>query len=207
MLFGSAKNQRFFQLLRSAAENAEEVANHLTQLLEQPARHPELSPLIKGLETKGDRITHDLFALIHGAFTTPIERSNLADIGTSIDSVVDCMEAAAARIGIYQVKTSDRFLRAFGQIARAQCAELVAALDLLAGNKIEALHDRNIRINTLENQGDDNLRDGLSELFQGAAADPIYFVTMKEIYETLEEATDRAEDVANLLEGIVMKHG
>lgn len=206
MLFVNNKDQQFYQLLRQAADNAVETATLLGQLLNEPERFPELGPVIKDLESKGDNYTHQLFNLINKTFVTPLEREDLASIGTSIDSVVDAMEAASARIGIYRVKQSDKFLKAFAQILKAMTTELVAAIDLLAGNKLKQIHDTTIRINQLENQGDDQLRLGLSSLFDSPDGNAIRFLTMKEIYETLEVATDRVEDVADTLEGVVMKH-
>lgn len=206
MLFQSSKDQEFFRLLRAGAENSVEAANRLAQLLAEPAQSAELVPLIKELEKKGDRITHDLFSLINKTFVTPLEREDLAALATAIDSVVDSMEAAAARIGIYRVQESDRFLKEFGNVLRAQCAQLVAAIDLVAGNKLLQIHDRTVQLNQLENQADEILRESLATLFDQSADNPVRFITMKEIYETLEGATDRAEDVANTLEGVVMKH-
>lgn len=206
MLFQNSKDQMFFELLRSSADNAVDVANVLDELLTDPSRYPKLAPAIKELESKGDHYTHDLFALINKSFVTPLEREDLAKLAVDIDSVVDAMEAAAARIAIYQIKESDKFLKSFSQILRSQVAELVAAIDLLAGHKLLFIRDRAYQINTLENQADEILRSGLSFLFELAKTDPVHFVTMKEIYETLEEATDRAEDVAVTLEGVVMKH-
>jgi predicted phosphate transport protein (TIGR00153 family) len=207
MLFGKAKDQQFFQLLRAAAENTVAVAIAVNELLNDPKRFPELGPAVKELESKGDRLTHDMFALINKSFSTPLERQDLASIAVDIDSVADAMEAAVARIGIYKVRDTDRFLKAFGHILRSQATELVASIDLVAGSKYLQIHDRAVQINLLENQGDEMLRAALSALFEQAPVDPIRFITMKEIYETLEEATDRAEDVANTLEGVVMKHG
>jgi hypothetical protein len=206
VLFQNSKDQMFFELLRSAADNAVDVANVLEELLIDPSRFPKLAPAIKDLESKGDHFTHDLFALINKSFVTPLEREDLAALAVDIDSVVDGMEAAASRIAIYQVKESDKFLKAFAQVLKSQVAELVAAIDLVAGHKLLFVRDRAYQINTLENQADDILRSGLSALFENAKADPVKFITMKEIYETLEEATDRAEDVAVTLEGVVMKH-
>lgn len=205
MKFQIFQDQRFYQGLRAAAENAVEVANQLNTLLNDPRRYAELGPAIKDLESKGDHLTHDMFGMIHSSFFAPLEREDLASLAVAIDSVVDSMEAAAARIGIYRVQESDKFLKAFGQILRAQCAELVASIDSLAGGKMEQIRERSFQINMLENQGDEQLRHGLSTLFDQAPANPVRFITMKEIYETLEDATDRVEDVANTLEGVVMK--
>lgn len=204
--FTNTKNQEFFRLFRAKAENAVDTANLLIQLLAEPQRSPELCPVIKELESKGDHLTHDLFALIHKSFFAPLERDDLASLAVSLDSVVDAMEAAAARIGIYKIAESDRFLKGFGQILRAQAGELVAAIDLLAGNKMTQIRERAFQINLLENQGDELLRNSLTAIYENAAADPIRFITLKEIYETLEQATDEAETVANILEGVVMKH-
>lgn len=206
MLFGNSKDQLFYEILRKAAENAVETAAKLSVLLEDPTQYPTLVPVIKELESKGDHYTHQLFGLINKTFVTPLEREDLAALGVAIDSVVDAMEAAAARIGIYKVRESDRHLKAFAQILRAQATELVSAIDLLAGGKLLQIRERAFQINVLENHGDDQLRTALSELYDGAQANPIRFITMKEIYETLEEATDQVEAVANTLEGVIMKH-
>lgn len=206
MLFGNSKDQQFYQILRQAAENAVETAALLSKLLENPRLFTELGPAIKELESKGDEYTHRMFGLINKSFVTPLEREDLADLGVAIDSVVDAMEAAAARIGIYQVQETDRHLKAFAQILRAQATELVASIDLLAGGKLLHIRERAFQINVLENHGDDQLRMALSELFAEAQGNPVRFITMKEIYETLEEATDQVEAVANTLEGVIMKH-
>lgn len=206
MLFGNSKDQQFYQILRNAAENTVETASMLGRLLEEPKLFPELGPQIKTLESKGDEYTHSLFALINWSFVTPLEREDLAALGLAIDSVVDSMEAAAARIGIYQVQETDKHLKAFAQILRAQATELVSAIDLLAGGRLLQIRERAFQINTLENHGDEELRLALSELFEEAQSNPIRFITMKEIYETLEDATDQVEAVANTLEGVIMKH-
>lgn len=205
MLFGNIRSQQFYELLRQATENAAQTAAMLGRLLEDPALYSELGPAIKDLESKGDELTHSLFERINKTFATPLERGDLATLGVAIDSVVDQMEAAAARIGIYRVQQSDKHFRAFAQILRAQATELVAAIDLLAGGKLFDIKERIRQINTLENHGDDELRLALSELYDQGASDPIRFVTMKEIYETLEEATDQVEAVANTLDGVIMK--
>lgn len=205
MLFGSSRDQEFYKLLRAAADNAVETANHLGQLLHDPGLFPQLGSLIKDLESKGDDHTHKLFTLINKTFVTPLEREDLAALGTAIDSVVDGMEAAAARVGIYRVSESDKYLRAFAQILKSMTNEVVGAIDLLAGGKLNRVHDHSVRINLLENQADDQLRAGLSHLYD-TSDNAVRFLTMKEIYETLEEATDRVEDVADTLEGVVMKH-
>lgn len=206
MLFSNSKDQQFYAILRHAAENVVETAAQLSKLLENPTLYGELGPVIKALERKGDEYTHQLFGLINKTFVTPLEREDLAALGVAIDSVVDAMEAAAARIGIYKVTESDKHLRAFAQILRAQGTELVAAIDLLAGGKLLTIRERAFQINVLENHGDDELRMALSELFENAPQNPVRFITMKEIYETLEDATDQVEAVANTLEGVIMKH-
>ncbi len=205
MFWRRTGEQKFYEILRAEAENAVEAASLLHDLLEEPSRFPEIGPAIKDLESRGDRYTHDLFALLNKSRVTPVRREDLATMAVAIDSVVDGMEAAAARIGIYQVTETDRYLKSFGQTLRAMAGELVASIDLLAGGKLHQLHDRAIQINLLENQGDETLRGGLTSLYEKAGEDPVRFVTMKEIYETLEEATDRVEDVSNILEGVMMR--
>lgn len=205
MIFIGNRSQQFYQVLRAATENAAEVTSLLGRLLEEPATVGSLAPEIKQLESKGDDLTHKLFELMHKTFATPLDRADLAALGVAIDNVVDAMEAAAARVAIYRLAASDKHLRAFAQILRAQATELVAAIDLLAGGKLLEIRDRIRQINTLENHGDDELRLALSGLMDRSTSDPIQFITMKEIYEMLEQATDEVEKVANTLEGVIMK--
>lgn len=209
MIFGgnNNKDQKFFDYLRDAVENASAVAKHMEQLLANPARYAEIAPVVKQLESKGDHLTKDLFTLLHKSFMTPLEREDIAALAVRIDSVVDLMEAVAARIAIYQIKESDRFLKEFAQLLAFQTAELVGAIDLVAGKKMLPIRERTAKIVQLEEQGDEVLRGGLQAIFEVGATNPVRFITMKEIYETLEEATDKAKEVAVTLEGIVMKQG
>ncbi|MGE5591394.1 MAG: DUF47 domain-containing protein [Bacillota bacterium] len=205
MLFRSSKGHQFFHLLKSATENVAETARMVSELCAQPSRFAELGPVVKDLESKGDQYTADLFELIHKTYVTPLESEDLAALARAIDSAVDSMEAAAARTGIYQVQDSDEHLRAFGDVLMAQAAELVEAVDLLSRKRLHEVHQRVLQVRTLENRADQIFRDALSALYEQARHDPVRFVTMKEIYEALEDATDLAKSVGTTLDAVVMK--
>lgn len=206
MILRNARDQQFFNLLRSGADNVLATARMVGELCAEPARHEELVPRIKELESQGDHLTHDLFELINRTYVTPIDSEDLAALARALDSAVDGMEAAAARAGIYRVMETDECLQGFAKVLQAMAAELVAAVEMLGHKRYSEVHKRVVQLHVLENEGDDVLRAGLSALYEKAHEDPVRFITMKEIYESLEDATDQAKSVGTILDGVVMKH-
>lgn len=204
MLFGGSKDKQFFTLLQTAAQNGAEGARLFGALVET-ADYAKVVAL-KELETKGDTITHEAISLLNKAFTTPIDREDILSLAVRIDDVIDGLEAAGARMKLYKIAAGDRFMREFARLIEAQVHELVQAVTQLSGKSILDARQHCVKINLLENQADTVLREALEELFDGETSDAIRIIKYKELYETLEEITDTAEDVANLVESVVMKH-
>lgn len=203
LLFGGSKDKQFFSLLQSAAQNAVDGARLFSTLVET-ADYAKVVAL-KELETKGDKMTHEAIAMLNKAFTTPIDREDILALAVRIDDVIDGIEAAGARMKLYKIAAGDRFMREFSRLIEAQVAEMVKGIEMMSGKSIADARPHCVQINLLENQADDVLREALEQLFDNET-DAIRIIKYKEIYETLEEITDVAEDVANLVESTVMKH-
>jgi predicted phosphate transport protein (TIGR00153 family) len=205
MLFGNAKDLQFFTLLRDSAQNIAVSVQAYNQMLSHLDQAPAFAERLKALEKKGDGYTREMIALLNRLFITPLDREDLLALAVKLDDVIDGLEAAAARIRLYKLTVSDRFLTGFGELIKLQVEQILQAMQRLQEKNLQGVRENAVQINELENHGDDLLRQALEELFE-REQNPVMIIKLKEIYETLESVTDRAEDVANALEGVVMKN-
>lgn len=205
MLFTSNRDRQFFSLLRDAAQNLVESAQVFWDLSQATGRSDEYAARLKDLEKRGDRYTHDLITLLNKLFVTPLDREDILRLAVVLDDVVDGLEAAASRIFIYRIDEDNRYIREFASLIMGQTEEIVQAIEHLQAKDLLRIRENAVQINVLENQGDDLLREALANLLNNER-DPVRIIKLKEIFETLETVTDRAEDVANALESVVMKH-
>lgn len=205
MLFTSNRDRQFFSLLRDAAQNLVESAQVFWDLSQATGRSDEYAARLKDLEKRGDRYTHDLITLLNKLFVTPLDREDILRLAVVLDDVVDGLEAAASRIFIYRIDEDNRYIREFASLIMGQTEEIVQAIEHLQAKDLLRIRENAVQINVLENQGDDLLREALANLLNNER-DPARIIKLKEIFETLETVTDRAEDVANALESVVMKH-
>jgi uncharacterized protein len=161
---------------------------------------------IKEIEHETDVITHRCVEALHKTFITPIERDDIYRLITRMDDIMDFVEAASERVALYELERmtpevkdlADILVRAVEQIA-------VAVKGLRDMRHAAPILESCVDINRLENEGDSILRAALARLFR-EEKDPITVIKWKEIYEDLETATDRCEDVANIIEGVVLEH-
>lgn len=205
MFLSGNKDRQFFSLLMDAAQNLADSAQVFNQFLQNLQRSGEFAARLKDLEKRGDRYTHDMITLLNKLFVTPLDREDVMSLAVKLDDVVDGLEACAARLHLYKITAADRFIREFGALIESQAEEIVLAMRRLQTKDLLKIRENAVQINVLENQGDDLLRESLGLLFE-QEQNPIQVIKLKEIYETLEFVTDRAEDVANALESIVMKN-
>ncbi|QRK09769.1 DUF47 family protein [Archangium violaceum] len=161
---------------------------------------------LKEVEHKGDEVTHTAFNRLHKQFITPFDRGQIHSLLSRIDDVLDLTNAAAARLHYYEIQTS---LPDATELARLlvlcteKVREVVAALRLI--KKPEQILAGCKDIKRLESQADEALRSGLGRLFK-SGADPLTIIKWKEIYDFIETATDKCQDVANVIEGVVLEH-
>lgn len=205
MFFTSQRDSQFFDLIDSGARNALELAQLLQRAVDDLANIERHAEAAEDLEHRGDDYTHRLIELLNRTFVTPLEREDLFALAVTIDDIADHIEAAVSRMAIYRIDEGNGHLRRLGQILEESARQICEAVTMLRGKKVSKIRDFAVRLNELENEADSELRQALAELF-ASPSDPLRVIKFKEIYEMLEEATDACEDVANILEGVAMRH-
>jgi len=161
---------------------------------------------IKDVEHRADDITHRAFERLHTQFITPFDRSEIHRLLSRIDDVLDLTDAASERLGLYQISSIIPEARELAVVlvgAAEKMQEAVRGLRNIKDSKriLEACK----QINVLENQGDTLIRRALAKLFN-SSFDPLMVMKWKEILDLIEDAVDRTEDVANVIEGVVLQH-
>ncbi|HEY3488775.1 MAG TPA: DUF47 domain-containing protein [Candidatus Deferrimicrobiaceae bacterium] len=198
------KDQEFFVLFEKAGQNIHDGAAMLKDMLDNFEDVKEKARQIEEIEHKGDTYTHDIIKKLNTTFITPIEREDILALASSLDDVIDLIHGAATRIILYKVTESTPEAKELGFLILKSTRELNRAIGLLSKQMV-GIHDHCVEVNSLENEADRVCRDAIAHLFEHEK-DPITILKWKEIYETLETATDRCEDAANVLESVAMKN-
>src|SRR5437762_3406546 len=159
---------------------------------------------IKEVEHKCDFLTHEVIQRLNRTFVTPIDREDIHALARSLDDVMDAIDASAALIRLYRLETTRFGARELARIVSACASEVRLALEALEARKGVSTHA--VEINRLENEADRVHQQAVSRLFD-EERDPLMVMKWKETLDFLEDATDRCEDVANVLEGVMVKHG
>ena len=194
----------FFTMFEKASQNIFEGAEILKDLLDNFIDIKEKARQIEEIEHKGDTITHDIVRKLNTTFITPIDREDILALASSLDDIIDLIHAAATRIILYKVTESTPQAKELGFLILKSVRELNKGISLM-GRKMNEVYDHCVEVNSLENEADRVCRDAIADLFE-FEKDPITILKWKEIYETLETATDRCEDAANVLEGVALKN-
>jgi predicted phosphate transport protein (TIGR00153 family) len=160
---------------------------------------------IRDIEHETDEITHRCIESLHKTFITPFDRSDIHNLIKRLDDIMDTVDAAASRITLYEVKEIRPEAKALAEVLVRATGEIEQALKNLRNLKhAQAIKDRCIAIHNLENQADDISRAALGRLFK-EENQPLLIIKWKEIFQRLERATDRCEDVANIIEGVLLE--
>ena len=204
MIFGLLpREEAFFDLFKQAAHNVIEGSRLLKELMEDYTTVQQKIERIKEVEHIGDGITHDIALRLNQTFLTPLDREDIHDLASALDDILDAVEAAADRFAIYKIaQPTESAIRLADILYRASVA-VGRGVDHIAMSH-EEVKEYGVQVNSLENEADRVSRDAISELFE-KETNPIAVIKWKEIYETFEEGTDRCEDVANVIECIVLK--
>ncbi len=197
------REESFFGLFNQAAENILEGGRMLRDLFDDYRDVEPKAEAIKAVEDRGDEITHEIIDRLNRTFVTPFDREDIYELAKQLDNVLDWIEAAAARMAVYRIPRPTRESQEMAHVVLNVCEALVEAVQNL--RKLERLDGPVREINRLENLADHMQRDAVAALFASNAS-AIDVIKWKEVYDTLEEATDQAEDVANVLESIRTKH-
>jgi uncharacterized protein len=204
------KDMKFFELFNRRAQNNLEGARLLLDLLNGEGDIEHKAHRLKAIEHAGDEITGEVFLALNRSFVTPLDREDISRLASALDDVIDWIEEPARRIRIYRLKEITPKARQFGQVILDQAQLIAEAVPLLANWKDpDKLEHATREIHRLENEGDDLLVEALADLYNGVTEVPQLINAMRwgDVYQLLEDATDRAEHVAVALHNIVLKHG
>jgi uncharacterized protein Yka (UPF0111/DUF47 family) len=200
------REEDFFGLFERHAALTVEGAQEMRRLVDGSGSIPARAARIKQLEHETDVITHACVERLHKTFITPLDRDAIHLLISRMDDIMDYIEAAAASVLLYELHEMTGPVRALADVlVRSTEAVAVAVGGLSNFKQTDRILQACIEVNRLENEGDEILRSALAELFRGAT-DPLLVLKWKEVYEALENATDRCEDVANVIEGVVLEH-
>ncbi|MDI6801138.1 MAG: DUF47 family protein [Thermodesulfovibrionales bacterium] len=195
----------FFELLDRAALNITKGGGLLVSLMENLDNLETCSKEIYEIEQEGDMLTHDIMKKLNKTFITPIDREDLYALASRLDDIIDLIWAAVDRMTVFKLKESTKEAVSMSKDLLLTVEVIQKAIRKLKEKNYPHVQEFCIEINRLENRIDRDFRDALGKLFD-EIKDPILIIKWKEIYEHLEDASDRCEDVANTLEAIVLKH-
>lgn len=199
------REERFFDLFEEQGRNIAAGARRLREMVFDFSDAPAKAMAIKELEHAADVLTHELIRKINTTFITPFDREDVYALASRLDDVLDLIEAAADRLVLYRIKEPTSGARAFAEVIVKTADSVQAAVACLRTSS-KSYHTHCVEVNRLENEADRLLKELIAALFADVT-DPIEVIKWKEIYETLEEVTDRCEDVVNVIEGIMLKMG
>ena len=200
------REEKFFDLFEQGTQNMVKAARKLKELVDAWENVEGKVGEITRLEHEGDTITHQIMAQLHRTFVTPFDREDIALLAHVLDDVTDFIHAAADAMLLYRVDSPSQRARELADIIVQAAAEVERAMPQLRHHaELKQILPRCVEINRLENMADRVFRSAMAELFDDST-DFAYVIKWRQIYEHMEEATDRCEDVANVLEGVALKH-
>lgn len=202
------QENQYFRLFTSNIANIQEAATDLRKLLDAKTTSDRkiLIARIEDAEHRGDQITHDIFADLSKTFVTPIDREDIHSLASEIDDILDLMEDVAVRTILYNVTDFPPEFRDLTDTLLRAVEDLAIAVPLLGDMKnVKQILASCEHVNTCENAGDDIYHNAIARFFH-EIKDPIELIKLKEILSDIEEAIDKCEHVANLIEGVVVKY-
>ena len=198
------KEEQYFDLFIQMTVYISDAAQTLGEMLsDKDADFEEYAQRIKGLEHACDELTHSISTRLNKSFITPFDREDIYMMSTALDDIVDLIDDAARAIVIFDIHEINDHARRFADVIQRMAVELREIIAILQRPK--SITPRLVEIHRLENEGDDIYHAAIAELFRDGA-DPLTVLKWKEIYEKLEAAVDRCENVANIIESVIIKH-
>jgi predicted phosphate transport protein (TIGR00153 family) len=197
------RNEDFYAQFTALADQLRIGGELLEQMLAHDPVVWDKVDEIKEVEHKCDHLTHQIIQKLNSTFVTPIDREDIHALAKALDDVMDAIDASARFVRLYKIKTIRYGARELARIISLGAEQVRLGMEAL--EKRTGVAQRSVEINRLENEADRIHESALRRLFD-EETDPILIIKWKEILDVLEEATDRCEDVANLLEGVVVKN-
>jgi uncharacterized protein len=201
------KDKKFFPMFESQADLIVQAAGKLNEifLTEDPAKHADLFKGIKDLENQGDEVAHQIFDELDKTFITPFDREDIHQLTSTLDDVLDFINGTSQRIRLYKLRDFPaEFLQFSGVLMNGGKEIRNAVGELYNLKRPEMIRQACIKINEVENQADDLYHHVISDLFENEK-DAIELIKKKEVLQTMERASDRMEDVADVLKTILIK--
>lgn len=200
------KEQKFFELFEESAKNIVKASLALQEMLDSWKFVDSRVAEICEMEHHGDTITHQITSLLHRSFITPFDREDIARLANTMDDVLDYIDTATDTMFLYKIESPTERAKELVQIIVDGAKEIEKAVSgLRRRSELRQIEKRCVEINRLENMADRVYRAAIAELFENST-DIVQLIKWREIYDYLETATDRCEDVANVLEGVALKH-
>jgi len=207
MLGPKSRDDVFFGAFAKHALLSVEASKIVLEMLEHPERKEALGLDAKEKEAAGDRLTHDTIKHLHETWITPLDRFDIHGLISRLDDVLDHVEAVAERFVLFEITTVRAPAIELARVILKACEHVERAMHLfpkLSANPKELL-DICAEIDRLEGEADSIFRKAIAELFK-TGNDPIDVMKWRDIFDNLEEAADRCEDVANIVEGVVLEY-
>jgi predicted phosphate transport protein (TIGR00153 family) len=198
------REEKFFEDFAALADRIVSGATLLERMLASDPPDWDTALQIKQIENECDALTHNIIQRLNSTFVTPIDREDIHALAKSLDDVMDAIDAAAGVLRRYRMASLRYGARELASLTWQATMQMKVAVEALA--RRVGVHERAVEVNRIENAADDVHDEALRRLFE-EERDAINIMKWKEVLDLLEEATDRCEDVANVLESVVVKHG
>jgi predicted phosphate transport protein (TIGR00153 family) len=199
------REEKFYDEFERLASIVLKAAGMLQEATERFETLAENAKRVERLEHDGDQITHDIVARLNRTFITPIDREDIHQLAAALDDVLDLIEETTERFILFKIQAMTPPAAQIAKVIQQQAQEIHLIISKLKDMRHERILEHCIEINRLENAGDRLLREAFASLFDGTP-DPLYVIKWRELYELMELATDKCEDVANTVESIVLKN-
>lgn len=196
----------FFEIFDKAANNLTKATSLLVSLMENFDNIEARAKEIYEVEQDGDMLTHDIMKKLNRTFITPIDREDIHALASSMDDILDLVWSGVDRLVVFKIKEPTKEAVEIAKDLQQTTEVLQKTIKELKAKNYSHVQEHCIEINRLENRIDRIFRDALGKLFDDFNDNPLLIIKWKEIYEHFEDASDRCEDVANVLEGIVLKN-
>lgn len=199
------QDKSFFDQIEAISRNVLVASNELYELLINYENVGDKRKKIKDIEHTGDEMIHDMFTRLGKTFITPLDRADLRRLVSALDDIVDHIYAISNRLQLYEIKKPTQEMIDFTELLVRLVGTLHDAVKALKQKRDwDLIKERCVEANRLENMGDEILNNAVAKLFK--ENDPVEIMKLKEIYEYFEQATDKCEDVADVIRDIVMEY-
>ncbi len=201
------RDEKFFELFTDLASKSVEASRHLMELFSRRDEERwELVEVIKALEHEADEVTHTIVTRLDRSFITPFDREDIHELASRLDDIIDRIDGTARRAKIFHIADVPQGALLLAEVVHRMSVEVVAAVRTMEKGPAAVTLQSCREIKRLEEEGDGIYHQWLARLFS-ERTDPIEVIKWKELYDTLEKTLDSAEDAANVIESVTIKHG